>query len=456
MKITLVSHASLLIETRGITILTDPWYEGRIYHDAWELCPPPPQLPDFSRLGALFISHGHPDHLEPRTLARIREARGPDLPVFVARFPENTLKPALEELGFRNITEMHPGVRFEAFPGVFFFSQQFRLDDALLVVEGDETLININDCPLRGRVLRDLAQRFRADYVTAQFAIAQGYPYCYENAVEADFTRDDLIARFDSFGQVLQPRHLIPFASFVRFCHADNAHMNAHRTSLEELRAKCRSPLTILYPGDHIERGVPAASPANREHYETAQRSTEAVTACAPVPEARLEQAVHAFLEGMARRVPRTVWRRFPDCALIPTNGTHGFVIRNGRATRLPVGLLGGIPIRYTIPPEVLHECLRFPWGWEDLSIGARFRAFVAPGHEGREIWFWIIPMLAGKGYLDVRNPWLLHPRALRVMWGRRLEMLDYALTAIRGRFMGSVVRRKTEELDEFEHRYDP
>ena len=31
MKITLVSHASLLVETSGVRILSDPWYDGRIY-----------------------------------------------------------------------------------------------------------------------------------------------------------------------------------------------------------------------------------------------------------------------------------------------------------------------------------------------------------------------------------------------------------------------------------------
>lgn len=447
MKITLVSHASLLVETCGKRLLTDPWYEGTIYHDAWELCPAPPRLPDFRALDALFISHGHPDHLEERTLRRILEARGADLPVFVARFPENALKPGLEQLGFRDVREMMPGVPFDAFPGVRLFSQQFRLDDSLLVVQGDETLVNINDAPLRGRVLHDLARRFRADYVTAQFAIAQGYPYCYEGLGEADFSRDDLIARFDSYGQVLKPRHLIPFASFVRFCNADNAHMNRHKTTLAELQAKCRTPLTILYPGDHIDRGTVHADPAHRAHFEAAQGETRAITSVPRVTPAELDLAMDRWLREMAARVPRLVWKRFPDCAILPAGREIGYRIERGRARRVAARDLDDAPIRYTVDPDVLHACLQFPWGWEDLSIGARFRARVRPGWEGKEIWFWMIPMLAGKGYLDARDPWVLHPRALRVMWGRRLELLDYLASALGGGFMSKVVRRKTTDF---------
>ena len=76
-----MSHASLLVETNGIRLLTDPWYEGTIYNDAGELCPASPRLPDYGSLDAVFISHAHPDHFEMRTLAKILAIRGPDLVV---------------------------------------------------------------------------------------------------------------------------------------------------------------------------------------------------------------------------------------------------------------------------------------------------------------------------------------------------------------------------------------
>lgn len=446
MKITLVSHASLLVETNGVTILTDPWYEGRIYNNAWELCPRPPVIPDFRRLDALFISHAHPDHFEARTLQRILAARGPDLPVFVAMFFHDGIKRELHRIGFRNVTEMVPGREFSPFPGVKFYSQQFRLDDSLLVVVGDETLVNINDTPLRGKALHDLGRRYRADYVAAQFAIAQGYPYCYDG-ITPDFTREDLVKRFDSFYHVLKPKHMIPFASFVRFCNADNAHMNAHKMGLDELVRVSSARLTVLYPGDSIDRGAIHSTPAHKAHFDAAQRDTSAVSERRTIDTAELVSEVQSFSKRLAARTPRLLLRKLPSFAFAPTDQAIGFRVANGRVETRPVAVVETDPIRYRLASEVLLDAVQHDWGWSDLSIGARFRARVRPGFEARELWFWIIPMLAGEGYLELWTLWFLKLRSLRVFWGRRLEVFDYASSLLRGRFMSQIVRKKTDAL---------
>jgi hypothetical protein len=449
MKITLVSHASLLIETNDIKLLTDPWYWGRIYQNAWELAPPPPTLPDILSIDALFISHAHPDHYHIPTLEWIRDTRGRDVPVFIAKFFHDTIARDLRGLGFSNVIQMRPGREIRPWPGVRLFSQQFRMDDSLLVVAGDndETLININDTPLRGTTLTDLARRYPVvDYCAAQFAIAQGYPYCYDNA-PTDFNRADLVKRFDSFASVLRPRCMIPFASFVRFCHADNAHMNAHKMGLAELQRVSTVPLCILHPGDTIHRGTASLLPENREHFDRAQQQSATVTQLDTVPIADLDAKMTTFVSKLSRRVPRVLLRKLPRFAFILTDQPWGYVVSNGIVQRVAASSLSDEPIQYRLATDVASAAVDHDWGWADLSIGARFRARVAPGWEGREIWFWIIPMLAGEGYLTIKSLWFLRPRSLQVWWGRRLEIVDYLRSIFNGRFMTSVVRRKTSAL---------
>jgi hypothetical protein len=448
-KITLISHASLLVETNGVRLLTDPWYSGRIYQNAWALAPTPPRLPDFGALDAVFLSHAHPDHYHLPTLEHIRDARGRDLPIFIAKFFHGTIGRDLRAMGFSHVVQMRPGHEFEAFPGVRLFSQQFRMDDSLLVVRGedDETLVNINDTPLRGTTLTDLAQRYpRVDYCAAQFAIAQGYPYCYENAPR-DFNREDLVRRFDSFAVALRPRHMIPFASFVRFCNADNAHMNSHKMGIEELQRVSTVPLTVLYPGDSIDCGTVCADPANKTHFDAAQASGEYVSERDVVPIAALDAAMHAFTSKLARRVPRPLLRKLPRFAFVLVDQPWGFVVDGGHVERKPASELTDEPIQYRLASEVVAAAVQHDWGWSDLSIGARFRARVAPGWESREVWFWIIPMLGGEGYLNLRTLWFARPRALQVWWGRRLEVLDYLRSFANGKFMSQVVRKKTTSL---------
>ncbi len=451
MKITLVSHASLLVETNGVRLLTDPWYSGRIYQDAWCLAPEPPRRPDFRILDGLFISHAHPDHYHIPTLEEIRDARGRDLPVFVAKFFHATIAKDLRGLGFTRVVQMRPGRELLAFPKVWLFSQQFRMDDSLIVVRGvdDETLVNINDTPLRGSTLLDLAARYpKVDYCAAQFAIAQGYPYCYEN-VQADFNREDLVRRFDSFAEVLRPRYMIPFASFVRFCHQDNAHMNQHKMGLAELQRVSRARLTVLYPGDSIDRGVVVTDARHREHFEAAQHATAPLAQRADiVPVETLDRQMKEFVAKLRSRVPAPLLKKLPRFAFILTDQPWGYLVERGTVARIPASQLNDEPIQYRLASDVASAAVEHDWGWADLSIGARFRARVAPGWEGREIWFWIIPMLGGEGYLTIRSLWFLRPRALQVWWGRRLEIMDYVKNVLSGRFMQQVVRKKTGALN--------
>ncbi len=449
MKITLVSHASLLVETKGIRILTDPWYSGRIYQNAWELCPAPPRLPDFRTLDGVFLSHAHPDHYHMPTLELLREERGADVPIFIAKFFHERIRSDLRDMGSREIVEMRPGHTISPFAGVTLYSQQFRMDDSLLVIagDGDETLVNINDTPLRGSTLTDLARRFPVvHYCAAQFAIAQGYPYCYDN-IPADFNREDLVRRFDSFAHVLRPHHMIPFASFVRFCNRDNAHMNQHKMGLPELQRLSTAQLTILHPGDSIDRGAVSATAANAAHFEAAQRRTDYVSQTERIPVDVLDEKMHAFTSKLAARVPALLRRKLPPFAFVLSDQPWGYRVANDRAERLPAPALDDEPIRYRLASEVLAEAVEHDWGWSDLSIGARFRAHVKPGWEGREIWFWIIPMLGGEGYLTPRSLWFIRPRAFQVWWGRRLEVLDYLRNIVGGRFMSSVVRKKTSAI---------
>jgi len=449
MRITLISHASLLVETNGIRLLTDPWYSGEIYLKAWELCPPPPTLPDFQAIDALFISHAHPDHYHLPTLESIKAVRGGNLPIFIAKFFHANIARDLRRMGFTRVTEMRPGHEFSPFPGVHFFSQQYRMDDSLLVVRGerDETLININDTPLRGATLVDLHRRYpRPDYCAAQFAIAQGYPYCYDNIVP-DFNRDDLVRRFDSFASILAPRHMIPFASFVRFCNHDNAHMNRHKMTLNELVRVSTSKLTVLYPGDSIDRGRVDHLPAHRQYFDAAQKSERVALQRDIVTVDTLNRQLEEFAKRLKKRVPRAIHRKLPRFAFICTDQPWGFVIDGDRVVRMPAEQLRDEAIQYRLASEVLSEAVQHDWGWADLSIGARFRARVAPGHESEEIWFWVIPMLAGEGYLTLRTLWFLRPRSMQIWWGRRKEVIDYLANALRGKFLSQVVRKKTATL---------
>jgi hypothetical protein len=450
-KVRLISQASLLVESRGVRILSDPWYSERVYGDAWELCPAPPEVPDFGRLDALFVSHAHPDHLNPPTLRRILERAGPGIPVFVPKLFFGGLRDTLRSLGFADVREMTPGRGFE-FRGLTLYSQQFRMDDSLLVVQGDETLVNLNDCPVRGATLRALARRFpRPEYVFAQFSVAQAYPYSYLEA-RPDWDKDDLIRRFASYELAFQPRCMVPFASLVRFCHQDNRHMNEHRTTLDELQGKGLESLTVLHPGDSIEAGRPARDPGGRQRYLQGLALEDFVPRRS-VAVAAIREPLQAFLAGLRHKVPGRLLGKMPPVRIVFNDVPQGLQLDFAAATHAtfshdpstPLATSPREPIVYALSTATFLEAVSNPWGWADLQIGAKFRARVEPGFEAREYWVWAMPILAAAGYLPARTLWFLRPRSLAVAWGRRLEILDYLRRWRRGSFMADVVRSKAD-----------
>ena len=64
-KITLVNHASVLIESNGTSILSDPWFFGPAFNGGWSLLfeNKEEEIKNIlSRTKYIWISHEHPDH----------------------------------------------------------------------------------------------------------------------------------------------------------------------------------------------------------------------------------------------------------------------------------------------------------------------------------------------------------------------------------------------------------
>lgn len=69
MKITFIGHSSLLIEASGARLVTDPHFHSRMLWSA-RLSPPGMAIESVTDVDGILLSHGHLDHLDPRTLRR--------------------------------------------------------------------------------------------------------------------------------------------------------------------------------------------------------------------------------------------------------------------------------------------------------------------------------------------------------------------------------------------------
>lgn len=143
MHIRSIGHASLEIETKGLRLLTDPWWEGPAYTDQWHPWPlPQPANVQDRPVDYVYLSHGHEDHLHPGTLKTLKPGSTALVPQFLTGSMSDWLK---NEVGFCEVIELPHGRKVQLRRGLT-ATCYVNLTDSMLVLEdGDRTTVVAND-----------------------------------------------------------------------------------------------------------------------------------------------------------------------------------------------------------------------------------------------------------------------------------------------------------------------
>jgi L-ascorbate metabolism protein UlaG (beta-lactamase superfamily) len=63
MEIEFVNHSSFVVRHENIVLMIDPWLEGRVFNNGWELLAKTTfGFEDFASVTHIWFSHEHPDH----------------------------------------------------------------------------------------------------------------------------------------------------------------------------------------------------------------------------------------------------------------------------------------------------------------------------------------------------------------------------------------------------------
>ena len=104
LRVTFVNHATVLIQTEGLNILTDPVWSERASPVTWvgpkRHRPPGLRFEDLPPIDLVLVSHNHYDHLDVKTLVRLREEHRPR---FVTGLGNRAL---LNARGISDVTEL--------------------------------------------------------------------------------------------------------------------------------------------------------------------------------------------------------------------------------------------------------------------------------------------------------------------------------------------------------------
>lgn len=223
MRVTSLGHAGFLIDTRGGSILCDPWFIPA-FHGSWFPFPRNDGLsaeimsrienPDY-----VYISHQHADHLDEPWLTSHVDKR---TPVLLPDYATHELVDDLAFLGFVHFIPTRDGVPRQLPGGLEVeihvatsMSDGPGGDSALIVDDGTARLLNQNDCHVRD--VRPLLEGGPIDVHALQFSGAIWWPMVYDMDPEllADHARDKREAQAERalrYIQAIGARVIVPSA----------------------------------------------------------------------------------------------------------------------------------------------------------------------------------------------------------------------------------------------------
>lgn len=273
MKITYISHATLLIEVDGIKILTDPWVHGPAYCEQWYIFPPP--VDGFGNLlkdiDFVLISHGHEDHCHHETLKLINRTAK----IYYPYSWYDGAAQYFENIGFTDVKEALNEKKYALSKDVSVTYYANNLDNVLAISSKDHTLIDINDAlPSAAPIMIDyFVQKLKTNHPCIDFVFSSyGGASYYPNTIKCDWKDDMEVGKLrevfilNNFCKIikgLDPEFAIPFASDFVLLDEDQQWMNKVKFPRNKIpdyfkqhypKVEVSTRILELYPGDKIVR----------------------------------------------------------------------------------------------------------------------------------------------------------------------------------------------------------
>ena len=258
MKFQVLSHAGLLVEHNGVTLICDPWILGSSYWRSWWNYPPvSKELVNSLKPDFIYLTHVHWDHFHGPSLEKFSK----ETPFIVPKGNYGRIKTDLVKLGFKNVTELKHGETFKIADQFTITSYQFGifLDSAALIEADGVKLLNLNDSKHMGGTLQQIVKKHQPiDFVFRSHSSANSR-LSYQIIDQPEAKTDDIEKYIENFADTAiatGARYAIPFASNHCHLHKDTYHYNAYVQSPDLVKEYFRKnnittpELKVMLSGD--------------------------------------------------------------------------------------------------------------------------------------------------------------------------------------------------------------
>jgi hypothetical protein len=244
-----LGNATLVAYDEGPIVATDPWFgdEDDAFFGSWWL---PYGIPaadktDIQRAKYIWFSHGHPDHLNPKSIERFRQS-SILLPDHVGGRIKSDLK------------ARHYDVKILPDGGWIELSKRIRvccicdyIQDAILLVDvGGRLFIDMNDAAGNARIrfIRSIAREYRHVYLLRASGSLDMINFVDANGNRIEPKSPPMGRWLSEFAQRVGARSVVPFSSFHRYQREDSTWANAYRRPLPAYREGFDEKLAEFIP----------------------------------------------------------------------------------------------------------------------------------------------------------------------------------------------------------------
>jgi hypothetical protein len=377
-----VNHASFILDTQSVRLMTDPWIEGNAFNNGWQLLSPSRfGYDDFRTVSHIWFSHEHPDHFAPPNLRRIPPEIRQGITVLYQRTRDKKVLELCKGLGFRSVEELNPNAWGELAPGVkVLVSPHLGGDSWMCLKSESKTVLNINDCRVETTFDADDIKKKvgDVDILLTQFSYANWVGNKDDSAFRRAAAREKL-DRIVMQSRVFRPRVIIPAGSYVWFCHTENSYMNEDMNRIHDvyrfLEERTRAIPVVLYPGDtwNVERAHDSSSSLEKYSVDYGKIPTSGLIESQQVDLAELILSSTEFIHRLKESNDSMILNLLLRPTRIYLTDYERTVELSLRKGLREVGRDYG-SCDVALSSESLLYCLRFRWGGDTLHVNGRFQ----------------------------------------------------------------------------------
>ena len=253
-KFEFVNHSSFILSYNDVSLASDPWIEGSVFNKSWDLLAETAKKSKQNLINSKYIwfSHEHPDHFNPKNLNIYSDKNN----FIFQKTKDRRVVNYLSKIS-KNVIELSANDKINLSKDFSFKVIPFQYLDSFSIIKvANKTILNLNDCNIKNDSQLNFIKKVsgKIDVLLVQFSYATGRSNFGDREIRKNLA-NSILNKLSENIKSIDPKVVIPFASFCYFSSYDNFYLNDSINKIEYTInfLKKRNPnimFKCFYPGD--------------------------------------------------------------------------------------------------------------------------------------------------------------------------------------------------------------